>query len=858
MSKNIQENFTELVELKYQLYNSLFLTLKFDAIEKTGNLLPLLQKASRKGLEKGDSPEEIIDKFFQNYRPEYSGKDRIAFLFNVIQYVERQIVLIDALEEAAYNSIHETGGPHSWKNILDRAESENNREKMAEFLKYFGIHVVLTAHPTQFYPSSVLAIIKDLKNAIAENKIGEIRDLLKQLGKTPFFKKQKPDPYDEALSLTDYLTNIFYSSIGELLDKIAAEFPDAVEINNHLITLGFWPGGDRDGNPYVTVDTTLKIAGKLRDTALNCYYNDIKQLKRRLSFSGVYEKLDGLENDLYEEITNKQGTCKLSLKHFLEELDEIEIILRNDHQGLFQDKLNSFRRKVKTFGLHMARIDIRQDSRVIRKTLESIMNEYSNIYPDDLFDKPDAEQIEILLKAKAEVDPAKFEDRVIKDTVQSFSVIREIQLLNGEAGCHRYIISNCRGPVDIAIVISLFRICGWGNDPVTVDIVPLFETIDDLRGADKSMEKIYGNKHYRYHLESRKNRQGVMVGFSDGTKDGGYLMANWAIYRAKEEISAVSRRHDVEVVFFDGRGGPPARGGGSSHLFYAALGKKIESKQIQITVQGQTINSHYGIKESAIHNLEYLRTTRLEKKLLESRDRELSDDHRELIEELAQSGFDAYRKFKEHPLFMPYLKERSPMKYYGKANIGSRPAKRGGGDEIKFDDLRAIPFVGAWSQLKQNVPGFFGVGTALKQQEDNGNLEKCRELYKNSAFFRALIANSMQSMSKTYFPLTRYLEKDEKFGEYRKIIYNEYSLSRKMILKVTNTEEFLEDNPRSRLSISLREDIVLPLLVIQQYALIKTQQLNEQDEPDEELLKIYEKMIIRTLFGNINAARNAA
>ena len=214
-----------------------------------------------------------------------------------------------------------------------------------------------------------------------------------------------------------------------------------------------------------------------------------------------------------------------------------------------------------------------------------------------------------------------------------------------------------------------------------------------------------------------------------------------------------------------------------------------------------------------------------------------------------------YLSLKEHPLFVPYLEEISTLKYYGKANIGSRPSKRGGGDKINFEDLRAIPFVGAWSQLKQNVPGFFGLGSALKEQDEKGNIQACKDLYQNSIFFRTLLSNSMQSMSKTSFELTRYLEKHEKFGGFWKIIYDEFLLTKEMVLKVSGMPCLLEDNPRSRMSIQLREKIVLPLLIIQQYALMKLHEANgNKDIP----VDVFEKMVIRAMFGNINASRNSA
>ncbi len=856
MSDQISKTFAELVELNFQLYNSLFLTLNLDAVEQTGLLLPLLGEACGRGLEKGNDPQKIVQDFFEVHKPHFQEKEQIQFLFKTIQYVERQVVLIDALEDAAYSKIHRIEGKSSLTQLAERAKEQDLQQRFGQLLENFGVRVVLTAHPTQFYPGQVLAIISDLTDAISSNQIGMARDLLLQLGNTPFFQKQKPTPYDEAVLLTWYLGNIFYPAIGDIVDQLAEHFPASVNHNKELVTVGFWPGGDRDGNPFVTTETTLRVAAKLRFTVLGCYHQSVRALKRRLSFVGIYEKLDRLEKLLYEELSEVAPANKLTLTHFMAEIDAVESLLTENYQSLYLDQLISFKKKVQLFGFHFASLDIRQDSRVIATALQELLSKTSGILPENLFDLSEDEQIAALLICKGSVDPNDFSDPLVKDTLSSPGIMRSVQSSNGERGAHRYIISNSRGPVDIARVIALFRLCGWGDAALNIDIVPLFETIDDLQRAGDSMRRIYANPLYKAHLAQRKRKQTVMLGFSDGTKDGGYLMANWAIYRAKEDITAVSRQQEIEVIFFDGRGGPPARGGGDSYLFYAALGKRIESNQIQMTVQGQTISSHYGIQAAAGHNLGQLLTAGLENNLYDRPERELDEAQRTLIEKLSLRSYKKYEDFKQHPLFIPYLEEMSTLKYYAMANIGSRPSKRGSDKKLAFEDLRAIPFVGAWSQLKQNVPGFYGLGTALHAEEQAGNLQACIDLYQRSRFFRALIANSMQSMSKTNFALTRYMEKDARFGEFWRIIYDEYMLCRDMVLKVAGQQMLLQDNPRSRLSIQLREHVVLPLLTIQQYALMRIQQARQSGETGN--LELYEKMVMRSLFGNINASRNSA
>ena len=856
MTDDTARLFEELVTLNYQLYNSLFLTLPLDAIEQTGTLLPLLAEGCTTGLAAGKDPVRVIQEFFAVHRPDFDEEEQVQFLFKIIQYVERQVVLIDALEDSAYSRIHQIDRKNSLLSVTERADDEGPGKPVARLLRNFGVRVVLTAHPTQFYPGPVLAIISDLSKAISAARTGEVRDLLQQLGNTPFFQKQKPTPYDEAVLLTWYLGNIFYPAVGDLVDSLAARYPEAVNSNNELISIGFWPGGDRDGNPFVTTQTTLQVAERLRQTVLQTYHQDLRQLKRRLTFSGVYELLDQMEKRIRDELVEKSDRDAVLLSDIVDVLDQAEAVTVDQYQSMYVDRLQSFRRKVTLFGMHFASIDIRQDSRVISRTLDAILEQYPDVLPADFAERDETMQVDALFTCRGDVDPERFTDPVIRDTIESFAVIRQIQATNGERGAHRYVISNCRGPVDMARVLALFRLCGWYDEPIAVDIVPLFETITDLKSAGESMASLYGNAHYQTHLAQRRRRQTVMLGFSDGTKDGGYLMANWAIYSAKEDITSVSRDSSVEVIFFDGRGGPPARGGGDTYLFYAAHGKSIESSQIQMTVQGQTISSYYGIKAAAGHNLGQLLTAGLENNLIDRPDRELDELQRNLIRDLAERSYEKYEAFKQHPLFLPYLEEMSPLNYYAMANIGSRPSKRGGGGQMKFEDLRAIPFVGAWSQLKQNVPGFYGLGTALKAQEALGRLDACLDLYQRSRFFRALIANSMQSMSKTNFELTRYMADDPRFGAVWQDLFDEFELSREMVLRVSGQETLLEDNPRSRLSINLRERVVLPLLTIQQYALIRIRESREQD--DAERLAMYEKMVVRTLFGNINAARNSA
>jgi phosphoenolpyruvate carboxylase len=229
-----------------------------------------------------------------------------------------------------------------------------------------------------------------------------------------------------------------------------------------------------------------------------------------------------------------------------------------------------------------------------------------------------------------------------------------------------------------------------------------------------------------------------------------------------------------------------------------------------------------------------------------------------ILDQLAGLGYEKYFSFKNHPKFIPYLEQMSTLKYYAKTNIGSRPSKRSKSENLDFADLRAIPFVGSWSQLKQNVPGFFGVGTALKHFEDTDQWDKVQDLYDNSLFVKTLLENSMMSLAKSFFPLTAYMRKDPEFGDFWQIIYDEFLETKRLLLKIAGHKELMENYPDGIASIQIRERIVLPLLTIQQYALTKINELNREECPDENLIKVYEKIVTRSLFGNTNASRNSA
>ncbi|HIP48168.1 MAG TPA: phosphoenolpyruvate carboxylase [Lutibacter sp.] len=848
--------FNDHVLVKYQIYNSIFTTLPFDKIKQTGVLLPLFEEVCKQGFSEGKNPLEIINVFYSKYTPDLSNTEKRDLLFQFVQYIERQVVLFDAVEEAAFPIINNLDGLGSIRNSKENAIAEGDFLKLQKHLQKAKVRVVLTAHPTQFYPDDVLAIITDLGKAIENEDFVLSKKLLAQLGKTPFFKHKKPTPYDEAVSLIWYLENIFYEAMSDIYQYISETIFQGKAPDNSILEIGFWPGGDRDGNPFVTTEMTLKVAERLRHSLMKNYYRDIRKLKRRLTFKEVKKTMKVLEKEFYKASLSPKKTIDYTPTSLLKTLLDVKKIVTDKHQSLFTEEIDDLIYKVKLFGFHFSTLDIRQDSRVHEKVFNTIVTTFPSLFPSDYFELSEKEKFESIATLNTTVNIAECKDEIAKKTLESMQAIQMIQKKNGEKGANRYVISNTQNSLHIMQAFTMLKLSGF-KDKMPVDVVPLFETVTDLKNAHLVMEKLYKNKAYSKHLQERANKQPIMLGFSDGTKDGGYLMANWGIYQAKENLTKIARKYDIKVIFFDGRGGPPARGGGKTRQFYASLGNTIEHDEIQMTVQGQTISTHYGSLASAQYNLEQLLSANIEN-ALSNTDNELSIENRQVMNDLANWSYDAYVSFKKHPQFLPYLENMSTLQYYGKTNIGSRPSKRNKSDELVFSDLRAIPFVGSWSQLKQNVPGFYGVGTALKKYEDSGSFEKIKTLYSESDFFKALVENSMMSLNKSFFELTSYMKEDNVFGEFWQLIYSEYQTSKRLLLKLTGQTELMENYPASSASIATREDIVLPLLTIQQYALQQIQKLNKEKTIDVDLLNVYEKLVVRSLYGNINASRNSA
>jgi phosphoenolpyruvate carboxylase len=283
------------------------------------------------------------------------------------------------------------------------------------------------------------------------------------------------------------------------------------------------------------------------------------------------------------------------------------------------------------------------------------------------------------------------------------------------------------------------------------------------------------------------------------------------------------------------------------------LGSSVEDHEVQVTIQGQTISSNFGKVASCRFNLEQLLSAGIEQDVFGEESNDLTREDKSLLDHLADAGYRAYLDLKHHAQFVSYLKKMTPLPFFGESNISSRPVKRNASDELKFEDLRAIPFVGTWAQMKQNIPGFYGVGSALEEMKKQGEFTKLKNLYRRSLFFRTLLANSMMSLTKTYYPATQYISRDPEFGGFWKKMFDEYQRASRQILEVAGLDKLMENNPLNRASVKLRERIVMPLIAIQQFALQRL-----RNGADKKHAAEYRKLVLRCMFGIINAARNSA
>ena len=536
---NKKELFAKKIELRHNLYKSFLTNLPFEGIKEIALIFSLFKNRVEKSFIKNFTDEnslDLIQSFFKNQKiPKSKIKD---YLFKFIQILEREITLFDAIEDAMFQEINETSRENqgALSYFLNKVDKDWKLTDLYRHLKNYKIRIVLTAHPTQFYPVYILNIIEELSLQISNKNIENINSTLKQLAYSSFLNKKKPTPFEEANSIVIFLKKIFYEVISdiewEIERKIKNNLPEKKYPArlNPLIEIGFWPGGDRDGNPFVTHETTKKVALLLKEAIIKCYINDLKVIKKKLTFKLIYDKIDEVMEKLKNILTDSKLRSEKYPVDFLErDLQDVIQILIAHYDSLFLDLVEKFYKKVKSFGYHFANLDLRQHNLVHAKAIEELICHFKNFSFYEKYQEASLTQKlqqlndlqETMLEQKIDLVRAKGFSELTLETLKTIEQFFILQRSNGERAINRYIISNCDKTSDLIEVFFLFNFLKPQGENLKLDLIPLFESIDSLTNASQIMNDLYGMEAYREHLKNRNNEQTIMLGYSDGTKDGG-------------------------------------------------------------------------------------------------------------------------------------------------------------------------------------------------------------------------------------------------------------------------------------------------------------------------------------------------
>ena len=637
---------------------------------------------------------------------------------------------------------------------------------------------------------------------------------------------------------------------------------------NPVVRMGSWIGGDHDGNPYVTEDVVRYATDRAAGTILRHYVKQLHSLERELSFS---DRLTQVSVDLVELANRGQNdvpnrvdepyrravhgirgrvaataisrlgasvvegdwSCHepySSVEEMRADLDVVEASLRRSHDDLIADhRLADIQGATDVFGFHLYSLDLRQNS----ESHEDILTELFRLsgVAEDYRSLPERRRVEILTRELTSARPL-----VPRGVELSEVTARELGIMRAAADAveaygpevvPHCIISMCSSVSDLLEPMILLKEVGLisvedGAPSGTVDVIPLFETIEDLQAGASVLREAWDVPLYRRYVASRGDLQEVMLGYSDSNKDGGYFAANWALYDAETAIAAVAREEGVRLRLFHGRGGTVGRGGGPSYEAILAQPKGAVQGSVRITEQGEIISAKYGHPVTARRNLEALVAATIESTLLDLED--LDDQGRayDVMSEISELSRDAYAALMhDDPGFIEFFETSTPVGEIGSLNIGSRPSSRK--QTTSISDLRAIPWVLAWSQQRSMVPGWFGVGTALNEwvgeDPDGSRLAELRELNESWPFFNSVLSNMAQVMSKSDLHLAKLyadLVSDREVADrIFSRIREEYELTLEMFLKVTDYSTLLEDNPLLARSVDMRFPYLMPLNAIQ-------------------------------------------
>ncbi|MFU8819332.1 MAG: phosphoenolpyruvate carboxylase [Desulfurivibrio sp.] len=748
------------------------------------------------------------------------------------------------------------------------------------------IQPTLTAHPTEarrrsiLYKQKRIAALLDLldrEETLADEReevLAEIANQISLLLATDDIRMVRPTVEDEVESGLYFVRNAIWNTVPgiyqDLRLALQRHYGEAPAVLPAILHFRSWIGSDRDGNPFVTAQVTRRTWFYQRRVVLRLYLEELRELRRELSLSGRQhpprELLRSIEEDAARLTLDENRRrhyryepYRLKISYVMERLQQLQEQAEGhrfpdttpgayDSAALLADlhlladslresgfgrlvshgRLGRLLIQVRTFGFHLVALDFRQHSRVHEEgvatllRLAGVTGDYSAL----------DEGGRLALLATELANPRPLLPRgcelpaETRELLDSFLLIGELQR-HDPAAMGGYIISMTHAVSDLLEVLLLAKEAGiWsrraGMVVSSLDLVPLFETIEDLERAEPLLRGMFADPVYRAHLAARGDFQEVMLGYSDSNKDGGYWMANWALHRAQESLGSVCREHGIELRLFHGRGGSVGRGGGRANQAILALPPVVHNGRIRFTEQGEVITSRYAFPEIARRHIEQIVNAMLRAGAGGAAARGVVMPARdaEVMAQLATAGMNAYRKLVRDPDFWGWYTRITPIEQISRLPIASRPVSRGAG-EVDLDGLRAIPWVFAWTQTRYIVPGWYGTGVALTQQlGEEGGRERLLRMYREWPFFRMVVDNARQEMARARLEIAQHyadLAADGSGGRFHRQIGEDFAAARAALPQITGEEELLDGDPALQRSIALRNPYtdVLNLLQVE-------------------------------------------
>ncbi|GAB4530835.1 MAG: phosphoenolpyruvate carboxylase [Anaerolineae bacterium] len=752
---------------------------------------------------------------------------------------------------------------------------------MRDLLAAVRVRLVLTAHPSEAKRQEILIKLRDIadlmttreRTSALPREIRRIEDdilrRIEQLWQTQPTRATRATVYDEVQFGTYFLTSTVMNVLGEIYEDLryhlSAHYPDEDWSDlPPVLTFASWIGGDRDGNPNVTADVTLETLRLQREAARQVYMGDVAYVRDRLtqaaSEAPVSPALEAAFLQVLEDGTYPGEPYRAVLQAIYQRLEadayptsadllhDLHLVAGSlrDHRGRHSadGTLGELIRKVQLFGLHLVPLDVREDARLHVAAITEIFKHYGIV--SDFAALPEEDKQALLSQEIASPRPLfpmepKFSETTNR-VIDTWRMIATAHKRYGPQVIDSVIASMSQQPSDVLILLLFAKEVGVEDD---VDIVPLFETVDDLINAPRVMETLFNNPAYHRHLQTRKTargllRQQIMIGYSDSNKDGGYIAANWSLYQAQETLSEMCRRYGVSLELFHGRGGSIGRGGGPTNRAILAQPPQSMHGEIKITEQGEVIAYRYSNKAISWRHLNQVVHAALIV-LGAPPDTRTQSEWVAAMDSLADAGRHAYRGLVyETASFLDFWQQATPINELAQMPIGSRPARRKKGG---FESIRAIPWVFSWMQSRAIIPSWYGVGYAFHMfcEAAPDNLTLLQSMYHEWPFFNALIENVQLDVAKADMGITALyagLVKDEALrDQIFNAIQTEHARTHDYICRITGQTDLLDNIPHIQLSINRRNPYVDPLNFIQVELLREARALDEHSDEHKAIIQ---------------------